>query len=99
MVASVTEKFHYAWVLRHLSHVKLFATLWTVAYQTPLSMGILQANILERVAMSSSRGSSGPRDDLSLLHLLHWQMGSLPLVQPGKPEASYYILIYLNKEA
>ena len=93
MVASVIEKFHCAWVLRHLSHVKLFATPWTVAYQVPLSIGILQANILERVAMPSSRESSGPRDDLSLLHLLHWQMGSLPLVQPRKPEAS---LLYFN---
>ena len=61
MVASVIEKFHCAWVLRHLSHV--FANSWTVAYQAPLSMGILQANILERVAMPSSRGSSGPRDE------------------------------------
>ena len=26
-------------VLRHFSHVQLFATLWTVACQAPLSMG------------------------------------------------------------
>ena len=39
---------------------KLFVTLWTVAHQAPLSMGILQARILECVAMSSSRGSSNP---------------------------------------
>ena len=26
-------------VLSHLSHVRLFATLWTVAHQAPLSMG------------------------------------------------------------
>ena len=38
------------------------ATLWTVANQAPLSMGILQARILEWVAMPSSRGSSQPRD-------------------------------------
>ena len=37
-------------------------TPWTVAHQTPLSMGILQARILEWVAMPSSRGSSRPRD-------------------------------------
>ena len=50
-------------VLSHLlSHVRLFATLWTVACQAPLSMGILQARILGWVAMSSSRGSSQPRD-------------------------------------
>ena len=34
-------------VLSHFSHVRLFATLWTVAHQGPLSMGILQARILE----------------------------------------------------
>ena len=27
-------------MLRHLSHVQLFATLWTVAHQVPLSMGL-----------------------------------------------------------
>ena len=35
---------------------------WTVAHQAPLSMWILQARILEWVAMPSSRGSSQPRD-------------------------------------
>ena len=44
-----------------LSHVWLFASPWTVARQAPLSMGILQARILEWVAMPSSRGSSPPR--------------------------------------
>ena len=34
----------------------------TEAHQAPLSMGILQARILERGAMPSSRGSSQPRD-------------------------------------
>ena len=33
-----------------------FVTLWTVAHQAPLSTGILQARILERVAMPSSQG-------------------------------------------
>ena len=37
-------------------------TVWTVASQPLLSMGILQARILERVAMPSSRGSSELRD-------------------------------------
>ena len=37
---------------------KFFVTPWTVAYQAPLSMGILQARILEWVAVSFSRGSS-----------------------------------------
>ena len=35
--------------------------------------GISQAKILEWVAIFSSRGSSQPGSNLSLLHLLHWQ--------------------------
>ena len=38
------------------------ATPWMVAQQAPLSMRILQARILEWVAMPFSRGSSPPRD-------------------------------------
>ena len=47
-----------------LSHsvMWLFATPWTLALQAPLSMEILQARILEWVAISSSRESSQPRD-------------------------------------
>ena len=44
--------------------------------------GILQARILKWVATLSSKGCSLPRDQT--LSLLHWQMGSLTLVPPGK---------------
>ena len=49
--------------------------------------GILQIRILEWVAISSSRGSSPPSDQIriSLLHLLYWQVSSLPLIPPGGP--------------
>ena len=40
---------------------------------------IFQARILEQVANSYSRWSSWPRDQIHLLHLLHWQVDSLPL--------------------
>ena len=40
----------------------IFSTPRTIASQAPLSMGILQARILEWVAIASSRGSSQPRD-------------------------------------
>ena len=39
-----------------------FATPWTAGRQLPLLMGILQARILEWVALSSFKGSSQPRD-------------------------------------
>ena len=45
-------------MLNCLSHDQLFVTLWTVACEAPLSMGILQARILDWVAMPSSRESS-----------------------------------------
>ena len=48
--------------MKSLSCVRLFATPWTIAYHVPLPMGILQARILEWVAISFSRGSSQPRD-------------------------------------
>ena len=43
-----------------VSHVQLFVTPWTVARQAPLSMGIIQARILEWVAVPSSRGLPNP---------------------------------------
>ena len=48
--------------------------------------GILQARLLEWVAVPSSRGSYWPRDQTPcLLCLLHEQVGSSPLVPPQKP--------------
>ena len=38
------------------------ATPWTAAHQAPLSIGILQARILECVSMPSSGAYSQPRD-------------------------------------
>ena len=47
---------------KSFSRVQFFATLWTLAHQDPLSMRILQARILEWVAMPFSRGFSRPRN-------------------------------------
>ena len=40
-----------------LDYIRSFAIPWTIALQAPLSMGILQASLLECVAMASFRGS------------------------------------------
>ena len=66
---------------KSLSWVQIFATPWAVAHQFPLSMGILQAGMLEWVAMHSSRGSSQPRDRTSSPAL---QADSLPAEPSGK---------------
>ena len=47
-------------MLSCFSHIRLFVTLWTVAHQAPLSMGILQARILEWVVIPFSRDLPDP---------------------------------------
>ena len=68
------------------SCVWLFVTPWTVAHQTPLIHGILQARVLEWVAVPSSRGSSRPRDWTPVSYVSCIQVGSLPLASPRKPQ-------------
>ena len=65
-------------------NISVCPTLWDpIDPSPPVSsvQGILQ--ILEWVAVPSSRGSSQPRD--RLLCLLHWQAGSSSLAPPGEP--------------
>ena len=47
--------------------------------------GLLQARILEWVAMPSPRDLPNPGWNPCLLCLLHWQVDFLLLVPPGKP--------------
>ena len=47
--------------------------------------GILQARILEWVAMPFPGDLPNPGIEPVSLMFLHWQAGSLPLVAPGKP--------------
>ena len=49
-------------LLCRFSHVWLFATLWTIAHQAPLSMEFSRQELLEWVAIPFSRGPSWPRD-------------------------------------
>jgi len=55
--------------------------------------GILQARVLERVAMPSCKGSSCSQGlSPSLLCLLHWQPTSLPLAPPEKPHKISHVV-------
>ena len=48
----------------------------------------------KNIAVPSSRGSSQPRDQTHVSYIyLHWQVGSLPLVPPGKPRWSMFSLV------
>ena len=64
-------------------------TLWDPMDCSPPASsvhGILQAGIMEWVAISYSGGSSRPRDRTRVSYIsLHLQAGSLPLAPHGKP--------------
>ena len=69
-----------------LSHVRHF--VWPMEGSPPgFSVHeIIPIRILECIAISFSRGSSPTQgSNLSLLRLLHWQAGCLPLSQRGSP--------------
>ena len=68
--------------------LQLCLTLCDPMDQSPPSFsvhGIHQARVLEWIAIHSSKGSSQPRDQTWVSCLLHWVVGSLPLVPPWKP--------------
>ena len=64
--------------------VQLFATLGTVAQQAPLSMGFSRQEYWNgcHVLLQGIFPTKG--SNLCLLHVLHWQAGSLPLLLPRK---------------
>ena len=67
-----------------LSHVKLFATLWTVACQTPLSMELSRQEYWSGLPFPPGILSNQGLNP-HLLYLLHWQADSLPLSHLGSP--------------
>ena len=77
-------------MLSCFSRIWLFVTLCTVALQVSLSMGFCRQNTGVG-CHALFQGIFPPRDwNPGLLHLLHWQVSSLPLVWSGKHKA-YHI--------
>ena len=66
-------------MLSHLSYVQLFATLWPVARQAPLSMGFSRQERWHGIFPTQGV-------NLNLLCLLHWQAGSLHQCHLGSPQ-------------
>ena len=96
----LASKFYpvWVWLLSRFSHVRLFETVWTVAHQAPLSMGILQASILEWVAVPSSRGSSQFRDQTFISYVScigRWVFH--PYCHPGKGYAGVVLTLKGNR--
>ena len=57
----------YAGMLTHFSHVQLFATLWTLAFQAPLSMGFSRQEYCSRFPRSPSGDLPDPEIEPVLL--------------------------------
>ena len=74
-----------ACVLGCFSHVQLFAILWITAHQAPLSMGFSRQEYW--IGLPFPPPGDPPDSGLNphLLHLLHWQLDSLPLEHLGSP--------------
>ena len=77
-----------ACVLSHLSHVWLFATLWTVARQAPLSMGFSRQEYGSRLPCSLAGDLPNPVLNPHLLPLLHSWWIIYYLTNRGSPPAS-----------
>ena len=76
-----------------LSHVQLFVVPWTIAHQTPLSMELSRPEYWRWLPFPTRRDLPPLQGrNLSILHLLHWQVDSLPLAPAGKPIASVKML-------
>ena len=69
-------------MLRSFSHVSLLQAPWTVAHQASLSMGFPRLEYWSELLCPPPGDLPNP----SLLCLLHWQVGSLPLALPGKSQ-------------
>ena len=77
------------------SHVWLFATLWTVAHQTPLSMGFSREEYWSRRHALPQGIFPIQESNPQLLCLLYRQASSLALVLPGL-NMSPQIYVYLE---
>ena len=72
-------------LLNHFCHVQIFETPWTVACQTPLSLGFLRQEYWSGLLRSPPGDLPNQRLNFCLSGLLHWQAYSLPEALPGKP--------------
>ena len=79
-----------AFVLSHFCCVWLFATLWTIVLQVPLSTGFSRQEYWSGLLFPSPGDLLDPRiEPRSLMSLLHWQVGSLLLAPSGNPQVKW----------
>ena len=75
-------------VLSHFSSAQLFATLWTVAHQAPLSMRLSRQEYWSGLSCLPLGNLPDPGIKPSSPVSSALQMGSLPTELSGKPQSS-----------
>ena len=80
----------HACIPSHFSHIRLFATLWTIAHQTPLSMGFSRREYWSRFPYPPPGDLPDPGIEPMSLCLQHWQLGSSPLAA-GKASSVFTV--------
>ena len=73
-------------MLSHFSHVRLCATLWTVARQAPLFVGFSRQEYWSGLPCPPPGDLLDPEmEPVLFMSSCHWQAAALPLVPPGSP--------------
>ena len=83
-------------MLNHFNPVWIFLTLWTITHQAPLFMGFSRQEHWSESPCPPPGHLLTHRSNPRLLHLLHWQVGSLPLVPPGEVPMFRYNILYIT---
>ena len=78
------------------SVVFISATLWTLARHAPLSIGFSRQAYWSGLPCPPPGDPSNRGIESVSLCLLQWQVGSLPLVPPGKPLSRLYSPSFLS---
>ena len=79
-----------------LSHVRLFATLWTIACQASLFMEFSRQEHWSGLPFPTQGDLPNQGSNPRLLYLLHWRVDSLPLCHLGNLNILYMWNLKIN---
>ena len=82
-VCALCLHLHCVCVPSHFSHVQLFVSLWPIAHQAPLFLGIPRQEHWSGLPCPPPGDLPNPRIEPRPLCLLQWQAGSLPPAPPS----------------
>ena len=85
-------------IFSHFSCVRLFATLWTVICQAPLSMRFSRQEYWSGLPCPSPGDLPDPEIEPASLMSPALAAGSLPLAPPGRPQSSKETNFYIERD-